>query len=402
MPDKGIEIECFVRVPRERVWEELTQRGRLQEWLCHQAWIDARPGGRYLFRWRSGFEAQGTLVRYEPPENLTWVWIGAGEPGATVVEWELEPAGEGTKVEFKHYGWGGDPRSQAARAEAARAWTGGLENLVSVLEEGLDLREARRPLLGVLLDNLTPQRVEQEGIATTTGVYVSDVVESGAAALAGVRPGDVIVGIGAMEVLDFGGLVAALQAVHAGETVEVRLVRGAERLAVQAVLQGRPKPAEPGPLKEVVARLRDAHAHVRANLAAVTAGLSEEQAAQAPEEGEWSVCQVLAHLSSAERDLQANLLNLVLGFELVGEPNFAAAPDRNAVTLTVEPTLAGLLARFDRDMEETALLVANLSTATQSDRYRYRQVLELVFNFLRHTTDHVEQIRRTAAVVEGK
>jgi uncharacterized protein YndB with AHSA1/START domain len=401
MYERAIELQRAIRAPRERVWEELTRRGRLQEWLCNEATIDARPGGRYHLRWRSGFEAQGSLVRFDPPQGLAMAWIGSGEPGATLVEWALQADGDSTQVSLRHDGWGSDPRSQAARAEAAEAWPRGLENLASVLEEGLDLREVRRPLLGVLLDNLTAERAAKEGIATTSGVYVADAVEGGAAAGAGVQTGDVIVGLGALDVPDYGGLVAAMQAVRAGDTVEVRLVRGAQRLAVQATLQSRPRPPEPGTLAEAVARLREAQSKVREDLAQSTAGLDDVRAGQAPAEGEWSVREVLAHLSGTERDLHTHLVQLVVGFERVGEPDFALAPDRNAVILAVEPTLGGMLARFDRDLEETALLVAGLAPATQADRYRYRQALELVFNFLQHTTDHLEQIRRAAEAVRG-
>jgi uncharacterized protein YndB with AHSA1/START domain/uncharacterized damage-inducible protein DinB len=397
----NIKLERTIKAPRERVWAALTEHGRIQEWLCDQALIEARAGGHYLFRWRSGFDAQGTLVCFEPPQTMAWIWIGTGEPGQTLVQWELAETPDGTVVTLTHVGFGSDPRGQATRAEAAKEWPGGLENLQSVLEEGLDLRQVRRPLMGVLLDGMSAERAAKEGIATTTGVYISGVVEGGAAEAAGLHKGDVMASFGKYELDDFSDLVTAMQAFSAGDTAEVGLVRGQERLVLPVVLRSRPIPPDPGPLSEAVSRLREAQSQVRAALAEVTAGLSDEQAAQPPAEGEWSVRDVLAHLSAAERDVHTNLLHLVVGFELVGEPDFAAAPDRNAVVLAMEPTLAGLLARFVDDLEETALLVERLSPATQTDRYRYRQALELVFNYVGHTNDHVEQIRRTVGAVKG-
>jgi len=333
---------------------------------------------------------------------MVWIWIGTGEPGQTLVQWELAETAEGTLVTLTHTGFGNNPRGQETRAVVEKEWAGGLENLQSVLEEGVDLRQVRRPLMGVLLDNVNAERAEKEGIATTTGVYITGLVEGGAAAAAGIEKGDVMVSFGKFELQDFGDLVGAMQTFRAGDTAEVGLVRKQERLTVQVVLRPRPVPPAPGPLPEAVARLREGQAQVRAALAEATAGLSPEQAAQPPAEGEWSVRDVLAHLSTAERDVQTNLLHLVVGFELVGEPDFSAAPDRNAVVLAMEPTLAGLLARFDRDMEETALLVERLSPATQADRYRYGQALELVFNYLGHTNGHVEQIRGAADAARGK
>jgi hypothetical protein len=193
-----------------------------------------------------------------------------------------------------------------------------------------------------------------------------------------------------------------LQQRHAGDTVNAGLVRGQERLTVPVTLRGRPKPPDAGTLPEAVARLRAAQGQARAGLGEITAGLTEEEAGKAPAEGEWSVKEVLAHLSGAERDLQTNLMHLVVGFELTGEPDFSAALDRTAAILAAEPTSQGLQARFDRDMEETALLVERLSPLTVADKYRYRQALELIFNFMDHTREHIEQIRRAAEAARGK
>jgi uncharacterized protein YndB with AHSA1/START domain len=392
-------LERTIAAPPEQVWAALTERNRLQSWLCDQVLIEAQAGGRYLFRWRSGYEAQGTLIEFDPPEELTWAWQGLGEPGLTLVKWELEAEDKGTRVKLEHTGFGRDSRSRAARVEAAEGWAKGLENLQSVLEEGVDLRQARRPLMGVLLDNMSAERAEQEGIATTTGVYIAGVVEGAAAEAAGIQQGDVMVALGDYKLHTFSDLVTAMQAYKAGDKVAVALVRGQEQLTLEVELRGRPMPPAAASLPEAVARLREGQEQVRTALSEITAGLTDEQAAQAPAEGEWSVREILAHLSSAERDLQTNVLYLVVGFELIGDPDFSVAPDRNAVILAVEPTLTGLLARFDRDMEESALLVERLSPNTVADRYRYRQALELVFNFLNHTNDHVEQIRGAVETV---
>jgi len=398
-----IQLSRTIAAPRERVWAALTERNRLQSWLCDEARIEARAGGHYCFRWRSGFEAQGSVIEFAPQLKMTLGWLGVGEPGPTLVRWELvEDEAGATTVRLEHGTFGSSPRAQAARFEAAEGWEKGLENLQSVLEEGVDLRQVRRPLMGVLLDNINAERAEREGIATTTGVYITNPVEGGAAEAAGIRKGDVMVSFGAYTLRDFSDLVAAMPVYKAGDKVAVGLVRGQERLTVEVELRGRPLPPPAESLPAACARLREGQAQAHTAIAAAAADLTAEQAGRPPAEGEWSVCEVLAHLSTSERDLQTNLLHLVVGFELTGDADFAVAPDRNAVVLALEPTLPGLLARFDRDMEESALLLERLSPQTVADRYRYRQALELVFNFLGHTQEHVGQIQRTAEAVKGK
>ncbi len=402
MPAK-IRIKRAVQAERGRVFAALTDAGRLREWLCDWAWSDSRPGGRCLLRWNTGYEAHGAWAEVDPPARLTLVWQGSEDPAPTVVRWTLQDAEAGTAVTLEHTGFGSGPRWDASFAQAEKGWRDALENLQSTLHEGIDLREVRRPFLGVLLDGLTPERIREEKIATSTGVYVTGVVPEGAAEAAGIQGGDVIVGIGRWEVIDFSSLVGALQSLRAGDTAPIALVRGRKRLTVSATPKGREQPVLPADPAAAVAELRRRQAEWNQGLGDATASVSEEEAGQAPAEGEWSVKQVLAHLSVSERGLQEQVALTASGHWLEGNPDQALYPDRLAAVLAAEPTLAGLLARFSRDMEETALLLEHFSPAAQADRYRYRQCLRLIFEYSGgHTAGHITQIRDTVAAVRGQ
>jgi uncharacterized protein YndB with AHSA1/START domain len=398
-----IKIRRTVQAERGRVFSALTDAGRLREWLCDWAWTDSRAGGHYILRWNTGYEARGSWVEVDPPAGLTLVWQGTGEPGPTLVRWRLQETGAGTAVTLEHSGFGSGPRWGPSYAEAKEGWTAALENLQSTLQEGVDLREVRRPFLGVLLDTLSAERVKNENIATTTGIYITGVVPEGAAEAAGIQSGDVIVGIGRWEVSDFNSLAGALQASRAGDTVAVELVRGRKRLTVQATLRGREQAEVPADLAAAVAQLRERQAQWNGKLAEATTSLNEEEAGRAPAEGEWSVKQVLAHLSGSERSLQERIALTVAGHWLEGNPDPALFLDRNAAVLAIEPTLAGLLARFSRDMEETALLLEHFSEAARADRYRCRQVARLVLDYFGgHTEGHITQVQETVAAVRGQ
>ena len=401
MPAKKrvLKMERTVQSGTEHVFAALTDEIRLQEWLCDRAWTDPQTGGRYALRWPSGHEVHGTFVELDAPEEIVMIWQGSGEPGPTLVEWELEESHGGTQIELKHSGFGSGPRWDAAYAEAEKGWAAALENLQATLEDGQDLRVLRRPSLGVGVDGMDAQQAEKEGIAVDTGVYITVVTGESAAEAAGVQKGDVIVAVGEHEVTDVDSLTTALGTLRAGDAVPLGLVRKQERLTVQATLKPRDPVKLPEDPAEVAARLCEHHARTNEALAEATAGLSEAEAERPPAEGEWSVKAVLAHLSITERDTQHFVARAAIGLRIQGQGNPTNWPDRIAGTLAAEPTLAGLLARFARDQEETALHVEHLSKATLADRNRYRRIVETVTLSAFHTDDHLAQIRETVAAV---
>ncbi|MGQ0805961.1 MAG: S1C family serine protease [Actinomycetota bacterium] len=92
-----------------------------------------------------------------------------------------------------------------------------------------DLRAGRTPaFLGVVTD------------AADDGVVVVSVTSGSPAADAGIREGDVIVSIGGDEIADAGDVPEAIRKHRPGDEVEVVLLRGDERVTVDATLVERP------------------------------------------------------------------------------------------------------------------------------------------------------------------
>jgi hypothetical protein len=71
------------------------------------------------------------------------------------------------------------------------------------------------------------------------GVKISGVTPNSPAAAAGLQGGDVIVGMGAMEVADLQGLTDALRAHKPGQTVPVRVLRAGKDVSLQVTLGAR-------------------------------------------------------------------------------------------------------------------------------------------------------------------
>ncbi|MBN1485215.1 MAG: SRPBCC domain-containing protein [Chloroflexia bacterium] len=396
-----IEIKTRVGAWPERVFAFLSRAGRLREWLCDAAWSDPIPGGRYTLLWESGYQAQGSFMEVAPPERVVMIWHGLGEPAPTLLEWKLLETPEGTEITLVHSGFGDGLYWEASYAEADKGWRSALENLVSVLEQGIDLRPARQPFLGIHLEEMNARRAESEGIASEVGIYISNVEEGSAAEAGGIQKGDVLVGLAGREIPRLRDLFVTMPRLRAGETVEAALVRGQERLALPVTLGTREQPEVPEDPEQVLADLQARRERLEAALLEATEGVGEEEASQAPSEGEWSVREVLAHLCQAERMVHQQIGYLAMGRWLEGDYDPVVGEGLQATLLQIEPTLSGLVERFRRDMQETVQWVRYLPQVTLADGYRYRQIVLFVLKLHEHTEEHIEQIRKTLAAVRA-
>ena len=88
-----------------------------------------------------------------------------------------------------------------------------------------------RPWLGVKGEPLTAEEATRLGLDRPRGLKVTDLFDSGPAARAGIRAGDVIVAVGGNEINDQGGLNFRVGTRAPGDTVAVTLLRdGRERI----------------------------------------------------------------------------------------------------------------------------------------------------------------------------
>jgi uncharacterized protein YndB with AHSA1/START domain len=385
---------------RELAYEALTRAGELRGWFGDEAHTEPRPGGRYDVWWKSGYRAAGRFVEVEELRRATITWRGLGEPAETAVEFQVTPVEQGVEITVRHSGIGAGAEWDSFFESAPREWALALENLKSTLETGVDLRIARVPFLGILIDYLDAARAAKEGIAVDRGVYVGDTLEDTAARATGLRHGDVIVAIDGAETVTFDQLSEALRSHRAGDTVVVHLVRGAARVQLPLVLGQRPQGHVPAAAGDLAAQLSAAYSELDDALGSAVEGLTEEQAGQAPALGEWSVKQVLAHLSTGERGTHLWLWSVAVGDWPDGDGGDANTTlHQLAAVLSVTPALEGLLARFRADQAETEALLRELPEVTLAHKARFRRLAEAVGYLPNHVRDHVAQIQATVQAV---
>ena len=110
----------------------------------------------------------------------------------------------------------------------------------AVMDQIVEHGSVERGLLGVNIQDLTPDLAAALGIESNAGALVSKVQPGSAAERAGIEEGDVIIGINGGAVEDASDLRNAVGLLRVGETANLALVRGNEFIALDAVVATRP------------------------------------------------------------------------------------------------------------------------------------------------------------------
>jgi S1-C subfamily serine protease len=91
--------------------------------------------------------------------------------------------------------------------------------------------------LGAILVSVKPALATLDNLSVEHGAYISDAPEGYPASLAGLRVGDVIVGVNKTSIKNVMDLTDALMPEESGATVTLGIVRGTQRMRVTIILQ---------------------------------------------------------------------------------------------------------------------------------------------------------------------
>jgi serine protease DegQ len=113
-----------------------------------------------------------------------------------------------------------------------------------VMEQIIETGSVTRGWFGVEVANVTPELAESLGLAGTRGAIVGGVERGSPADRSGIRPGDVIVGVGDRKVPDLSATLNAIADIPPGKTVQVTVLRGNREVVLPVTVgKRRPRPA---------------------------------------------------------------------------------------------------------------------------------------------------------------
>jgi len=110
-----------------------------------------------------------------------------------------------------------------------------------VLEDIVKSGRVTRGWIGVEPNDLSPELAETFGVKANSGVIITGVLQNGPAAKAGVRPGDVITGVGDKNIGNVQELLSAVAGLKPGNATRFALQRGGDKLELDVTPGSRPK-----------------------------------------------------------------------------------------------------------------------------------------------------------------
>lgn len=111
-----------------------------------------------------------------------------------------------------------------------------------VLEGIVKDGQVTRGWIGVEPNELSPELAETFGIKLHAGVIITGVLQNGPAAMAGIKPGDVVVRVGAKPVANVSELLSSVATLKPGTAAKFNVLRRNEKIELSVTPGVRPKP----------------------------------------------------------------------------------------------------------------------------------------------------------------
>lgn len=389
-----VTAETFVHAPLKFAYRAFTNATSMREWLCDVATVSPHPHGRIYLWWAGDFYSSGHYLELEENKRVKFRWFSNIDPAPTEVTVTFTEKDGGANVRMDH----DVPQGEAwqGKAESFREnWQDSLRNLKSVLETGIDLRIAERPMLGIVPGDFSEEQAIHLGIPVREGLRLDATVEGMGAKRAGLERDDLLVSMAGKTITnDFTSLQMAIAGKKGGDVVEVEFYRGAEKKKTSMELSKRPMADVPFNPVELAKQARALFEPALAEIKKCFEGYTDEQAMKRPEPNEWSALEVVAHLIQGERFNSSLLSALIDGYEPTTDGFGSNINASVAATVKANPSIKLMMDALRRSVEEILFYVEMIPeefVANKGSYYRFGSgMLQPGF----HLNAHTEQMRK--------
>ena len=389
-----VTAEIFVQAPLKFAYRAFTNATTIREWLCDVATVAPHPRGRMYLWWAGDFYSSGHYLELEENKRVKFRWYSSIDPAPTEVTVTFTEKDGGVNVRMDHE----VPSDEAWKkmAEGFRNnWQDSLRNLKSVLETGIDLRIAERPMLGIVPGDFSPEQAKALNVPVLEGMRLDATVEGMGAKRAGIERDDVLVSMAGKPITnDFTSLQLAIAGKKGGDVIEVEFYRGTEKKKVSMELTKRPMADVPFNSVELAKKARALMEPALAEIEKCFEGYSDEQAMKRPEPNEWSALEVVAHLIQGERFNVIYLASLVDGYEAVSDGFGSNISESMTAMVKANPSIKLMMEALRRSVDEILLFVEMLPAdfvANKGSYYRFGSgLLQPEF----HLNAHTDQLRK--------
>ncbi len=398
-----VSAETSVKAPLKAAYRAFTNSTSIREWLCDVATVAPHPKGRMYLWWRGDFYSSGHFLELEENKCVKFRWYSNTDPAPTEVTVNFAEKDGGVRVRVDHEVPDDDSWKKIGET-FHQNWVDSLENLKSVLETGIDLRIANRPMLGIVPGDFTEEQATALGVPVREGLRLDGLVAGMGAERAGLQKDDVLVGMAGHPITsDFNTLPTAIEGKKGGDTIEVVFYRGPEKKTIPMELSRRPMVDVPSNVNELVKQARALIEPALAELEKCFEGFTDEQAMKRPEPKEWSALEVLSHLIHNERNNSIFLASVMDSNEAQFDGAGNNVTEQVEALVKANPSIKLMLDALRRVVEEVlgfaALIPEEFVTNNKGSYYRFGSGL-LQPNF--HLGSHTQQIKDALTSAKSK
>ena len=131
-------LQVYVASDAVSVFGYLSDQAKLTAWLADQAILEPQFGSKFHFRWKGQEPVDGVVTEFLAANTMAFTWKHPSDEAETQVRFKLSPQGGRTLVELELRGY----TSADALDKGVKFWVFNLQNLKSVIENQMDLRQA--------------------------------------------------------------------------------------------------------------------------------------------------------------------------------------------------------------------------------------------------------------------
>lgn len=381
-----LQFKRSIHAPAAQVYRAFTQSMALREWMCERAHVTPCKGGRIYLEWSNGFFSLGEYKVLNPSKKIVFTWWGREEPSETLVQLSIHEREGHTTVKLLHSAIGSGRIWKKSVQQIVNGWEILLENLQSVLETGIDLRIARRPMLGIRFGELVT-------LADTKnmGILVADVMDGADAQSAGLSTGDVIVAVDRKKLSGHSTISDRLTQKRAGDKVRLTFERGGHIQTKTIELSPRQLPEIPPNPDALVLLVQELYSRNQAMLRRSIEDVPDALASVRPDRDHWNAKEILAHLIAIERDVLSWCASCVEGDD-IENAHRGHLPSRILAITSVYGTPSALFDELVSTQAEVVELIRNLPPEFLLQRGAYWRLGYRTLSQGSHTEQHVRQI----------
>ena len=389
-----IQFSKMIEAPVETVFFSFSTKTGFKEWFCKFVEVNRHKANYYSFYWDEDYFAQGTFLNVEKNKEISFTWQGNGDPNITNVKVTFDRLEKKqTQVNIAHRGFSEDKEWDSKRPLINDLWEKGLENLKTVLESGVDSRDFKKPMMGILDGGLvTPPLARSKNLPVAHGLLLADVIEGMGAAKAGLIKGDQITEINGIPFEDVQDFRDATGPLSVGDYVEVVYFRGNEKKTAKVELTAPPPLPIPATAQELAEEIDSINKKANAKLDEVLYQVTEAQADFRPAPKEWSIKEILAHMIATETDSCGYVATMVKGNESYASSAFSQA--RLKSMLLTYPLIKDLRKALEENQVLGTHMLAELPAEFMARKSTYvRLSTIMLYDTGTHYAEHIEQIQ---------